>query len=120
MKFKLFLEFLNKLRNFIDSEYNKGKKVFIYEKNPNPLKFFENLEIKVELNKHKDIILENETSLELGGIKKKSFSLVYPISKPDFINHINNGRITLIGLECKDILTSSIDFGMIILIGVRN
>ncbi|MFX1378233.1 MAG: hypothetical protein ACFFA4_03995 [Promethearchaeota archaeon] len=119
MKLKLFLEFLNNLRNFIDSESQKGKKVFIYEKKSDPLKFFENLQIKVGLDKHKDIILEGETTLELGGIKRKSFSLIYSFSNLDFINHINNGRITLIGPESKDILDLSTNFGMIILIGVR-
>ncbi|MFX1329044.1 MAG: hypothetical protein ACFE91_13035 [Promethearchaeota archaeon] len=120
MKIKLFLKFLDDLRNFINSESQKGKNVIIYEKNSNPLQLFENLNIKVELDKHKDIILEEETSFELGGIKRKSFSLVYPFSNMDFIKDINNGRITLIGLECKDILDLFTDFGMIILIGVKN
>ncbi|MFX1462572.1 MAG: hypothetical protein ACFFBF_05925 [Promethearchaeota archaeon] len=120
MKIKLFLVFLDDLRNLIDSESQKGKNVIIYEKNPNPLKFFEHLKIKVELDKHKDIILEDETSLELGGVKRKSFSLVYPSSDLDFINHIKDGRITLIGLESKEILDLSTDFGIIILIGTKN
>ena len=120
MKIKLYLEFFDDLRNLINSESHKGKTVLIYEKNPNPPKFFEQLRIKVELDKHKDIILEDETSLELGGIKRKSFSLIYPSSNLDFINHIKNGRITLIGLESKEILDVSTDFGMIILIGVKN
>jgi hypothetical protein len=120
MQIKLFLEFLDDLRNFINSESDKGKNVFVYEKNSDPLKLFENLQIKVELNKHKEIILEEETSLELGGIKRKSFSLIYPFSNLDFNNHIKNGRITLIGQESKDLLDLSTDFGMIILIGVKN
>lgn len=120
MKIKLFLEFIDDLSNFIDSETHKGKNILIYEKNTNPLKLFENLDIKVELDKHKDIILEEETSLELGGIKRKSFSLVYPVSNLESTNHIKNGRITLIGLESRDILDLSTDFGMIILIGGRN
>ncbi|MFX0145820.1 MAG: hypothetical protein ACFE9C_17275 [Candidatus Hodarchaeota archaeon] len=120
MKINLFLEFLNKLRNFITSESDKGKNIIIYEKTSDPLKFFDHSQIKVEVDKHKDIILEDETSLELGGIKRKSFSLVYPFLNRDFINHIKNRRITLIGLESKDLLDLSTDFGMIILIGVVN
>ncbi|MFX1419194.1 MAG: hypothetical protein ACFE9N_09770 [Promethearchaeota archaeon] len=120
MNIKLFLDFLDDLRNFIDSESQKGKNVLIYQKNSDPIKFFDNLHIKVELEKHKDIILEHETTLELGGIVQKSFSLVYSFSNLDFIDHIKNGRITLIGLESKELLDLSNDFGMIILIGIKN
>lgn len=117
MKIDLFGKILDNLRNYINSESQKGKNVFAYQENPDPLKLFENLNIKVELDKHKEIILQEETKLELGGINKKSFSLVYPFSNPDFITHINNGRITLIGQYVKDITYLSVDFGMIILIG---
>ena len=120
MKIELFEEFLDSLRNYINSESQKGKNVFIYEENLNPPKLFEKLNIKVELDKHKEIILQEETKLELGGINKKSFSLVYPFSELDFINTVKKGTITLIGLENKDIHDLSIDFGMIILIGGKN
>ncbi|TKJ22114.1 MAG: hypothetical protein CEE43_07815 [Promethearchaeota archaeon Loki_b32] len=120
MKIELFEEFLDGLRNHINSESQKGRNVFIYEENPNPPKLFEKLSIKVELDKHKEIILQEETKLELGGINKKSFSLVYPFSELDFINAVKKGTITLIGVENKDIHDLSIDFGMIILIGGKN
>jgi len=73
MKIELFEEFLDGLRNHINSESQKGKKVFIYEENPNPPKLFEKLSIKVELDKYKEIILQEETKLELGGINKSHF-----------------------------------------------
>ncbi|MFX0082013.1 MAG: hypothetical protein ACFE94_09695 [Candidatus Hodarchaeota archaeon] len=117
MKINLFEEFRENLENYINSESQKEKDIFIYKKNPNPTNFFETLDIKVELDKHKEIILQEETRLELGGINNKSFSLVYPFSNLDIIKHIKNGTITLIGPEIKDISDSSIDFGMIILIG---
>ena len=120
MKIELFEEFLDGLRNFIISEFQKGKDVFIYEENPSHPKLFEKLGIKVELDKHKEIILQEETKLELGGINKKSFSLVYPFSELDFIKAVKRGTITLIGVENKDIHDLSIDFGMIILIGGKN
>ncbi len=120
MKIELFEEFLDGLRNYINSESQKGKNVFIYKENLNPPKLFEKLNIKVELDKHKEIILQEETKLELGGINQKSFSLVYPFSELDFINTVKRGTITLIGLENKDIYDLSIDFGMIILIGGKN
>ncbi|MFX1309072.1 MAG: hypothetical protein ACFE8C_05180 [Promethearchaeota archaeon] len=120
MKIELFEEILHSLRDFITSESKKGKNVIVYEKNPNPSKLFEKLGIKVELDKHKEIILQEETQLELGGTHKKSFSLVFPFSNLDFINYIKDGTITLIGLEGKGITDLSIDFGMLILIGGKN
>ena len=120
MKTELFEEFIDNLRKYINTESQKGKNVFIYEKNLNPPNLFEKLNIKVELDKHKEIILQEETKLELGGINKKSFSLVYPFSELDFIKAVKRGTITLIGVENKDIHDLSIDFGMIILIGGKN
>ena len=120
MKIDLIEEFLKNLKKYISSESQKGKHVFTYKKNPNPPKMFEKLDIKVELDKHKEIILQEETRLELGGISNKSFSLVYPFSNVDIINHIKNGTITLIGPEIKDISDFSTDFGMLILIGGKN
>ncbi len=120
MKTELFEEIVKNLRNYIDSEAQKGKNVTIYEKNPNPYRLFEKVNISVEIDKHKEIILQEETKLEFGGTNKKSFSLVYPFSNSVFSNFINNGSITLIGQKIRDITDLSIDFGMIILIGVKN
>ena len=119
MNIEIFKEILDTLRNYIENQSSKGKNVFAYENNPNPQKYFESLGIKVGIDKQKEIILQEETRLELGGINKKSFSLVYPFSNSDFITHIKNGRITLIGQNIKEITDLSIDFGMIILIGGR-
>ncbi len=58
MKIELFEKFLDGLRNYINSESQKGKNVFIYEEKPNPPELFEKLDIKVELDKHKEIILQ--------------------------------------------------------------
>lgn len=120
MKTELFEEILDNLRNYITSESQKGKNVINFQENPEPLKLFEKLNIKVELDKHKEIVLQEETKIELGGINKKSFSLIYPFSNSDFINFINNGTITLIGQKIEEFTDLSIDFGMIILIGGKN
>ncbi len=120
MKTELFEEILDNLRNYIISASQKGKNLITYQENSEPLKLFEKLNIKVELDKHKEIILQEETKLELGGINKKSFSLVFPFSNSEFITHINDGTINLIGQKIKDIKELSIDFGMIILIGGKS
>ncbi len=117
MNLEIFENFLNELRDYLNSESKKGKNVLFYEIDSNPTSIFKKLNIKVELDKHKEIILQEETSLELGGINKKSFSLIYPFSEPNFINQLKNGRITLIGFEKNKINQFSVDFGMIILIG---
>lgn len=74
------------------------------------------MNIGVELDNFKEIILKEETKLELGGIDKKSFSLIYPSNELD---HIQDGVITLIGPEINDISDQSIDFGIFILIGSK-
>jgi CO dehydrogenase/acetyl-CoA synthase beta subunit len=119
MKIELFEEFLENLKNYIKSESQKGRNVYVYKENQNPSKFFEQFAIKVGLGKHKEIILQEETRLELGGIGNKSFSLVFPFINLEIINHIKNGTITLIGPEIKDISDPSTEFGLIILIGGR-
>ncbi len=45
--------------------------------------------------------------------------MIYPFSNPNYIKKLHNGRITLLGLEKNEITESSIDFGMIILIGCQ-
>ncbi len=102
------------IREFVNEEVQKGKEVKIFEKYSNPLEFFERFNIKVELDKYKNIILQEETKLELGGINKKSFSLIYPTNG---LNYIENGKITLIGSEISKFSKPSLDFGMLVLIG---
>ena len=120
MKIEIFEKFLSNLRNYINSEFQKGKNVIIYEKYSNPPDLFYDLNIKVELDKYKELILQDETKLELGGNNKKSFSLIYPFSDFNFLRQLKSGRITLIGLEREDITELSVDFGMIVLIGGKN
>lgn len=110
-------EIFNNIRNYIEVLSQKGIELSIYERDTNLSKYLKYFQIKVELDKHKDIILQEETKLELGGINRKSFSLVYPISNSNFKEYLKNGTITLIGPEIKDISESSVDFGMIIFIG---
>lgn len=110
-------EIFNNIRNYIEVLSQKGIELSIYERDSNLSKYLKYFQIKVELDKHKDIILQEETKLELGGINRKSFSLVYPISNSNFKEYLKNGTITLIGPEIKDISESSVDFGMIIFIG---
>ena len=104
------------MRKYIDDLPLKGIELSIYEKESNLSEYFENSNIKVGLEQFKEVILQEETGLELGGINKKSFSLIYPILNSSNRNCISNGRITLIGPEIKNISISTIDFGIFIFI----
>ncbi|MFX1443574.1 MAG: hypothetical protein ACFFHV_09190 [Promethearchaeota archaeon] len=107
---------LGKIREFIEREANTGKKVSVYKKTSELSDFFKKMRIGVELDKFKEIILKEETKLELGGIDKKSFSLIYPSNE---LEYIQDGTITLIGPEINEISDQSIDFGIFILIGSK-
>jgi CO dehydrogenase/acetyl-CoA synthase beta subunit len=76
------------------------------------------VKIGFELNEYKDLVLNSETGLELGGIDKKSFSLVYPIKLLE--NEDFSYEIHLVGQEIDELKTSSIDFCLFILLGVKN
>ena len=105
---------IGRIREFIEKEANAGKKVSIYKKTSDLPNYFKEMKLGVKLDSFKEIILKEETSLELGGINKKSFSLVYPYYE---IDHIQDGIITLIGPEINEISDQSIDFGIFVLIG---
>lgn len=108
--------FIQNLRTFIESQTKTERETVIYNKQENMPKYFKNLGISVEIDGCKEIILQEETALELGGVNKKSFSLIYPIYQ---LNLINDGKITLIGPEIEKITTSSVDFGIFVLIGFK-
>ena len=106
---------VDNIRDFIEKK-TKSITYYRFNRNRNPLDYFKKFEIKVELNNYKEIILQEETKLELGGTNKQSFSVIYPILELEFIK---DGKITLIGEEINDISDTSVDFGMFILIGAK-
>jgi len=114
MQNKIIIE---KIRDFLTKEHQKGKPLVSYRLNSNQINFFNNFQIKVGLNDFKEIILEEETGLELGGMNKKSFSIIYPINNTGLIKP---GVITLLGPEINETSEPSIDFGIMILIGIEN
>jgi len=108
---------IQKLRDFLEQEQKSGKTLFSYRCESNQINLVTNSKLKIELNNHKEIILEEETGLELGGMNRKSFSIIFPISDAQLVEH---GKITLLGKETNTIVETSIDFGMMILIGIDN
>jgi len=110
-------DIIKNIRNFIVKESRTGKFLTNYSVKSDPVKLFNNSRIKVGLEENKEIILQEETHLELGGMNKHSFSLIYPIIDT---NLIEDGKITLLGPEIPQISESSVDFGLFILIGVKD
>jgi CO dehydrogenase/acetyl-CoA synthase beta subunit len=107
-------EIIQKLRNFINTQVRNESLIRVYNRRKELTAYFKNLKIQVELEGSKEIILQDETKLELGGVNKKSFSLIYPFGQ---VKLIEDGKITLIGPEIKEITEGKIDFGLLILIG---
>ncbi|MFX1497652.1 MAG: hypothetical protein ACFFBH_09015 [Promethearchaeota archaeon] len=106
-----------KIKKFLNRQFQNEKKIKIFQKREDPQNYFKQIKLGVNLEEFKDIILQEETSLELGGPKKKSFSLIYPFK--DF-NFLDDGKIVIVGPETKELSEKAIDFGIIILIGVNS
>ena len=105
---------INSIKEFAKQEVQLGKEVIKYSRNSKPSDFFKNHNIKVALDKCKEIILSEETKFELGGMNKQSFSLIYPINE---LVLIEDGKIVLLGKEIREINEKDLDFGLFILIG---
>lgn len=110
-------DIIKQIREFVKTQDQKGKKVSTYKVISNYSQYFNDLGISVDLDKNKEIILEEETQLELGGLNRKSLSLIYPSLE---LNLIENGTITLLGPEIHEINQPSVDFGLFLLIQVNN
>lgn len=110
-------EIIENIRNFIVKEKKSGKLSTSYLANANPIEYFTSSGISVGLDENKEIILQEETHLELGGMNKRSFSITIPNID---LNLIEDGNITVIGPEINQIMDSNVDFGLFILIGVND
>ena len=104
---------VQKIRDFLEKEQNSGKLLFSYQSLLSQNNSLINSKIKIGLNEYNEIILEEETGLELGGMNRKSFSMVIPINSSNLIDH---GKITLLGREVNKISEPDIDFGIILLL----
>jgi CO dehydrogenase/acetyl-CoA synthase beta subunit len=113
MDHKIIVE---RIRDFLEQEQNSGKTLFSYQSLLNQINTLFKSNIGIGLNKYKEIILEEETGLELGGVNRKSFSIIFPINEVQLVKH---GKITLLGKEISKIFDIHIDFGMMILIGIN-
>jgi CO dehydrogenase/acetyl-CoA synthase beta subunit len=108
-------QFLTKIRKFFEEQERKGKPFKVYHLKESVQDYLKQIGIRVELDQFKDVILEEETEIELGGFGKKSFSIIYPIEK----GAMTDGKISLLGPELDVKSKKSLDFGMLIIIEVQ-
>jgi len=108
---------LSNIRNFILAQKEDNKVIHSYQATEDMFKYYQESNIGVKLDAFKDVILQEETGLELGGMNKKSFLLIYPIKENTLLK---DGNITLIGPEISTIQESAIDFGVLLLVSVKN
>ncbi|MFX0070145.1 MAG: hypothetical protein ACFFAO_03555 [Candidatus Hermodarchaeota archaeon] len=107
---------IEKIRQFLNQDFQPKREIHCFTIKSNQIGYFNKLDIKVDIDKYKEIILKEETVLELGGENRNSFSLVYPISN---FNIVQDGKIILIGPEVSEISERILDFGLFILIGYK-
>lgn len=74
------------------------------------------MKIGLKLGSYRDIVLKEELGIELGGINKKSFSLIYP-TKQKLDDH--RDLIYLLGNEIFESEDNSLNFGLFILIEIN-
>lgn len=117
MKSEIKIEYLQNLRKIIEDIENNNENIKIYDAPQNLLEYLISVGLGVKLDSFKEIILEEETQIELGGIKNYSTSVIYPVSDK---NCIRDGKIILIGPEIQEIQENNIDFGQIIIIAGEN
>lgn len=110
-------EIIIHLRKFIENQGKNSKKLTIYKAVGDFSHYFNELGISVDLDKNKEIILQDETQLELGGLNRKSFSLIYPSIE---LKEIKDGKISLLGPEIQEMNEPSVDFGLFFLIQAKS
>jgi CO dehydrogenase/acetyl-CoA synthase beta subunit len=94
-------------------KYSSNKESHIYQIKKDFFESFGNLHKFINPNSYKDIILKDETKIELGGPNNKSILVIEPTTTK---NLVDDGNITLIGSDLGNFLDKSIDFGLLIFI----
>ncbi len=101
----------------IEKVEDRGVKIKKFRTSPKTEITKKNL-IGLKINNYKDIVLESEMGLELGGMNVNSFSLIYPMPAPKGIKRID--KLYLIGSEIAEIDSKKLDFSLFILLTVND
>ncbi|MHA1378689.1 MAG: carbon monoxide dehydrogenase [Candidatus Helarchaeota archaeon] len=107
--------FLEEIRTFLEEK----KKHNNYYKNiiVDPNNLLENLPIKVGSGAGENILLKDDTAVELGSPQTASCAFIVLIN---FTHLIDDGKITLIGPDISESDGKALDFGQVLLIGGSN
>lgn len=115
--------FLQKLETFLSKEVKKGNRVRTFSKKKDIPHHFHTLNIGVAYGQNKEIILKEETGLELGGRNQTSFKFVYPLQISQGLRNslelLRENDIILFGPEIRELKNNKIDFGIFIILGLR-
>lgn len=107
--------FLDEIRNFLKNIENRS--TLYKEFKCDPEKLLEDLPIKVGVGAGENIILKEDTFVELGSPQTASCAFIVLINFP---NLMEDGKITLIGPDIQELNGEALDFGQLILIGGAN
>ena len=106
--------FFSDLRKFIETHKEQKYKLLTVKMDEYN---FSNLDDNyIQLDRYNEIVLQEETHLELGGATKTSFNLIYPTSKLELIQSDN---IHLFGPDITELKETIIEFGIFIIIGIK-
>ncbi len=72
--------------------------------------------INFGVNCYKNLVLEEDAGLELGGITNMSYSLIYPFPE---LNILSSDQLLLLGSDVKELKKKSIDICLLIFIQCR-
>ncbi|MFO7796725.1 MAG: hypothetical protein ACQERB_03925 [Promethearchaeati archaeon] len=107
---------LLRIIEFFEEQSKYSIKLKVFEIDDSLEKFLKSTDIRLELGSHRDIVLKEELGIELGGIGKKSFSLIYPTQE-----QLDDNRdfIYLLGDEIFERNDKNLNFGLFILIQLK-
>jgi CO dehydrogenase/acetyl-CoA synthase beta subunit len=114
---------LQKLENFLSKEFKNGNRIRTFSRKKNIPHHFRNLNIGLAFGENRDIILKEETGLELGGRNQTSFKYVYPLQISQGLRNsfklLRENDIILLGPEISELKSNKIDFGIFVMVDLR-
>ncbi|MFO8018202.1 MAG: hypothetical protein R6U96_06165 [Promethearchaeia archaeon] len=112
-------EIVINVKTYMNELFSESHRLQTFHKPDDYQQFFTDSGVDVALTNNKEIILQEETVLELGGHHKKSYSLV--ISLPDQTS-LTDGNVTMVGptiRELREQQIAKVDFGLLVFLQIE-
>ncbi|MHC1592108.1 MAG: hypothetical protein ACXQS8_08470 [Candidatus Helarchaeales archaeon] len=106
--------FFKELVIFIEDKKHKVEKIREWKLDLDVEKLRKSMKFKLDENSSNNIILKENTWVELGSPRSASVSIVLPVEDPLIVTP---GKVTLLGPDIPESQGAELDFGQIILIG---